>query len=349
MIELECLLYDGQSAGRHKIILSVDDNGWVHRPEPFTYSCLFEALSISDRIGNIPRRIGFDDGLSCETVDNDKIDQLVKSHCPKPSAMSLVFHLENRWRWALLAFVLIIPLLWLISVQGVPFVARHIAFQLPMSLDSVMGKDALDLLDKAVFEETEISEQTQQRIIRKFEEMQKHIDSPFEFQLKFRHSERLGANAFALPAGIIILTDDFVKVAEHDDEILAVLAHEVGHVIERHGLRSVLQNTVVATVIIAATGDVSWIAAALPTLLIDARHSRQFESEADLYALKYMKKQGIALHRFPDILKRLEANYYKNCQQDCADGEDVTHFFSSHPTTSERERLFNSGTPASIQ
>lgn len=49
---------------------------------------------------------------------------------------------------------------------------------------------------------------------------------------------QIGANAFALPDGTLVVTDELVELAgDNDDEVLAVLAHELGHIHERHGLR----------------------------------------------------------------------------------------------------------------
>ena len=83
----------------------------------------------------------------------------------------------------------------------------------------------------------------------------------------------MGANAVALPAGIIIMTDALVELSENDEELAAVLAHEIGHVRNRHALRALLQNSVVAGSIILVTGDASSagsIAAGIPTLLARA-------------------------------------------------------------------------------
>ena len=57
---------------------------------------------------------------------------------------------------------------------------------------------------------------------------------PGRYRLELRSGEALGANALALPSGIVIMTDDLVALAKSDDEIGAVMAHELGHVRGRH-------------------------------------------------------------------------------------------------------------------
>ncbi|MEB3735127.1 M48 family metalloprotease [Halopseudomonas pachastrellae] len=47
-------------------------------------------------------------------------------------------------------------------------------------------------------------------------------------KVHFRSAPALGANAFALPGGHLVFTDAMVELAQHDDELVAVLAHEAG-------------------------------------------------------------------------------------------------------------------------
>ena len=75
-----------------------------------------------------------------------------------------------------------------------------------------------------------------------------------------------------------------------DDELLAVLAHEIGHVRGRHAMRLVLQNSGLAVLLTALAGDavgVTFLAVALPSMLLQSGYSRQFETEADDYAFAH--------------------------------------------------------------
>ena len=65
-----------------------------------------------------------------------------------------------------------------------------------------------------------------------------------DYVLEFRKSPAVGPNAFALPGGTVVLLDELVAAAAHDDEIAAVLAHEIGHLHGRHTMRHVLQTSV---------------------------------------------------------------------------------------------------------
>ena len=83
------------------------------------------------------------------------------------------------------------------------------------------------------------------------------------------------------------MTDELVELAEEENEIVAVLAHEVGHVRGRHSLRLLLQDSVAALLLVGILGDVSTaslIVASVPSVLVEAKHSREIEAEADDFA-----------------------------------------------------------------
>ena len=129
------------------------------------------------------------------------------------------------------------------------------------------------------------------------------------YRLEFRQGGLIGANAFALPSGIIVMTDELVEMAETDDELVAVLAHEVGHVRGRHALRQLLQAAGVSALAFALLGDVSSISALLSAApaLLHAKHSRDFEREADGFAKQWLRENGIAESNFDAILCRISA------------------------------------------
>jgi Zn-dependent protease with chaperone function len=136
------------------------------------------------------------------------------------------------------------------------------------------------------------------------------------------------------------MTDELVALAQNDDEIIAVLAHEIGHVRGRHALRMILQSAGVAAITLAVFGDVSStsaLAAALPAVLLNAKHSREFEHEADGFAKSWLREHGIPERRFDDLLCRLE-------KQSPA-GTEV-RYLSSHPPTEERANCAAPAAPA---
>src|SRR5690242_18998680 len=97
------------------------------------------------------------------------------------------------------------------------------------------------MLDGAVFHPSRLSTERQDELQRRFTDMTAGLDDGHHYQLILRNGGRLGPNAFALPSGIVVMTDQLVHWAESDEEIVAVLAHVIGHVPGRHALRQMLK------------------------------------------------------------------------------------------------------------
>lgn len=112
------------------------------------------------------------------------------------------------------------------------------------------------------------------------------------------------ANAAALPNGNIYVNIGLLSVAENEDQLAAILAHELGHVIYRHSLKAMLnrQDTRraanIADIFLLGTG-LSYLSAQ-STL---ASYSREQEREADEMSLKYMDQGGYDLHQVPEIFR----------------------------------------------
>jgi len=133
-------------------------------------------------------------------------------------------------------------------------------------------------------------------------------------RVQFRGGGDIGANAFALPDGTVVFTDEIVHLAHNDDELLAVFAHEIGHVKYRHGLRATIQGSVLSFAVGMLVGDVSAAAdmlAALPLLLTTSSYSRDFEREADANSLVFLDAHNIPRHSFIDLMERL--TYSAHC------------------------------------
>jgi Zn-dependent protease with chaperone function len=214
---------------------------------------------------------------------------------------------------------------------GLPVAAKHIAYSLPMSVSERLGTDALAVLDKTIFKPSKLPPERQAELQAGFQDLLRQQADTYPYELVFRASPMIGANALALPNGTLAMTDELVELAENDDEILGVLAHECGHVQGRHALRSVLQNSAVVVVITLATGDmsaVSAVGAALPTVLLESKYSRLFETEADDYGVRAMRAAGRDPAHLANILERLSAGSEKM--------ENMLAYLSSHPATKER-------------
>ena len=143
----------------------------------------------------------------------------------------------------------------------------------------------------------------------------------------------------------MVVTDGLVELAKNNDEIVAVLAHELGHVKQRHAFRQSIQGTLAGLVLAAVTGDVSSLGSGLPAALLQMRYSRQHELEADAFALGALQHSCIRPRAFADILFRLQNQRLgaakKKNKEEAADGYNpISDMLSTHPDTIERIKPF---------
>jgi Zn-dependent protease with chaperone function len=296
----------------------------IERREPLV------ALKISDgpRGGRLVR---FSDNAFCDVSDGAALDRLIAAHGHAPRAIS---QWEGSLRGVAVAALVAIGMLLAAYWYGIPLVASIVARQVPASFTERLSSAVLGVMDTQVFAPSEVPRRRQESIESAFRRLELPENVPRDrYRILFRKSDELGANAVALPSGAIVVTDGLVSLAADDREILGVLAHEAGHVDGRHGLRNLLQNSVIGFLIAWFIGDLATIAAAAPAALIQADYSRELEREADAFAVEVLRTNGISVRHFGDILRRLE-------QESGTATPAAFQYLSSHPATSERlERL----------
>ncbi len=335
MIKIAADYYDGNSSARHAVTVSFMESGRVLiSGEDIDKAYDIEQITIGQRVADTPRSLYLPDNGKLETTDNDAIDQ-VCDFFQRNLLHSLLHKLEKNSFYVLLAVLLTVATLWAGIEWGVPFAARKVAQAIPDSVAAEIAEQSLSTLDDWLLKPSTLPNQTRQHIQALFKNSLKNQSSS-NLKLYFRNSPEIGANAFALPGGWIIMTDQLVRLAENDQQILAVLAHETGHVINRHGLRSLLQNSMTALFMAGALGDltsVTSLSVTIPTLLVQNRYSREFERHADRYAIDQLKQQQISPQALSRILTLLHQNSPKDSQYS---------YLSSHPSLSERVKLIES-------
>ncbi len=286
------------------------------------------SLLVSPRVGSSDRFIALPDGGQFQCADTPDLDRL-----PQHSRTEgVVAWLEQRVGVAIASVVLTLLLLAGGYQYGLPAAAHHVAARIPLETEQALGEQSLVWLDDSHwFQPSGLSLDTQDRIRRKFEDLSAGLPFERHYRLEFRESEYIGANAFALPGGTIVITDDMVELAESDAEVLAILAHEIGHVELRHIMRHVLQDSAVAAAAAAITGDAATLSVAvagLPAVVAQAEYSRDFETEADDYAFRLLREHGLSPAAFATLMERSEA--------ECGCEPGALDFLSTHPVTGER-------------
>lgn len=335
--------YDGKSSAQRPVVLVLDGERLRVSGEGVERSHPLADLAVSPRLATVRRSVRFPDGALCELSDDRFLDEIL-SRQGKGRGAALLHRWERSIPRALIALALTAAVVGGFVAFGIPALARKAAFAIPPSTETSLGRETLAVLDRLVFTPTKLPAPRRQELAVLFGRMTRELPWAGAYRLELRASERLGANALALPSGIIVVTDRLVEIVESDDELAAVLAHEMGHVRHRHALRHTLQNSATGLLLAALTGDivsVTSLSAGLPTALVDAKFSRDYETQADDAAVAYLKSRGIPLARYAAILTRLQAEHDRR-EGGKGKGKErsLTDYFSTHPVTEERISRF---------
>jgi len=336
-MQFEADYFDGISPRAKRVLVTIEHDAFhftisttdtdnISTDQPLEY--LIKDCHVQARLGSGKRLIDLPDDSRLET-DFQHLEQ----HLPKKASNTFwhaVHFAEGHKLVILLAFIGIVFASLALLKYGVPIAAKYAALATPPEIEHDLGKQTLDALDHeklGYFTASELSDTRKIAIQNALATLcQKTGECP-NYQLTFRKSPAIGANAFALPGGYVIMTDELVTLAKNDDEITAVLVHELGHVKGRHALRQTLQGTISGLIVIAITGDVSAIAAGLPALILNMSYTRELEADADDYALQALSKACVPAKSFATILLRLEKTH---------SDVSVPEMISSHPDTKAR-------------
>lgn len=144
-------------------------------------------------------------------------------------------------------------------------------------------------------------------------------------------------NAVALPGGQVLLFDGLVQNAESPEEIAGVLAHEIGHVRERHVMTALLRQFGIS---ILASGVGSGVGEGVLGLAA-LGYSREAESEADGFARRRMASADISPEGAADFFERLLGEAGAQ-----GDGAEWTGWIQTHPSPTNRALEFREAAEA---
>jgi beta-barrel assembly-enhancing protease len=142
-------------------------------------------------------------------------------------------------------------------------------------------------------------------------------------------------NAFALPGGQIFITRGLFDRLDDEAELAGVLGHEIGHVVNRHAAEhmatSRLGQLLTLAVGVGASdrdqGRNAQMIAALVNQMTQLKFTRQDESEADRYGLRYMAEAGYDPSAMLDVMKILK---------EASRGSRQPEILSTHPLPETR-------------
>lgn len=172
---------------------------------------------------------------------------------------------------------------------------------------------------------------------RRLVEMSDASRSPYVGNYHFRLlNDPETINAFALPGGQVFITLGLYEKLETEAQLAGVLGHEIGHVVSRHSAQQMakgdLGRMLAMAVGIGASGQDdsgrnAQMVAAMVNQMTQLHFSREDETQADGFGLRYMAQSGYDPHAMLDVMKVL---------QKASGGSHQPEILATHPLPETR-------------
>ena len=298
----------------------LDDEGVVIGGAPLS------EIEVDWPIGRQPRKLTLPDGTVFETDDHDGIGQIIGT------SGATELHKWEAFHPRLIGFVLACMAgVWIIYRYGLDIlVSGAIALTPPVLIEQI-DNGTMQFLDLRMAKESQLDAADMARAEDIFTNLIPHIEEVpkgTNFRLLFRDMPGMGPNAFALPGGTVVLTDTFLTDFPDEDIVASVIGHELGHVIERHGMRQLYRSLtayILITLMAGETGPFLDEILLEGNALLSLSFSRAHERSADQFGVQLAHRAGYEPAGLKVFFQRIGEEY----------GEPP-RWLSTHPGSAER-------------
>lgn len=289
-------------------------------------SCQLQEADISVPVGKLPIRFVFPDGWVFVVEHTPEIDTWLKRN----NKSGLLGKVESNFMALLAAVIVFLGIVVGGYLYALPWVSGKVVQILPDSVSVAVGNKILETLDTNWQESTLPLEQQKAIRQRVAHHLQQIEPLPYSVEIIFR-SSNLGANAFALPGGKVILLDQLVELTDNAQQLDSIILHEIGHIHHRHMMKKLVRSSLLSIGVTFLTGESSGIVdnlAGVGVFFLSSSFSRQAEKEADQFAKNAMTKIYSTSDPMIEIFELLQQQESSNVR--------LPEWFSTHPNFEKR-------------
>jgi len=219
-------------------------------------------------------------------------------------------------------------------IYGIPLMANRIVGLIPAQTEVDFGLTIVGQMSDAFAEQGGIplcdedaNSVANIAIARFVDQALQGVDTPFAVDIAVVANPI--PNAFALPGGQAYYFSGLLQKTQNSDEFSAVLAHEIGHVVARHGMQKMISSAGTGLLVGFVLGDITGLSVAggLGSILINNSFSREAEREADAFSAQVSARMNFNPAAMVNLLDRvaLDDEFAK-----------AMALFGTHPLNSER-------------
>jgi predicted Zn-dependent protease len=327
-LEYEAGYSDGRTAARQRVTVRFGETALIIDAEDGgeLASWPFAAIALVDEVRRAqPIRLTTRDNPEARlTIDDPAVQAPLFAFAPQLRAHAPFG--GRHWRAALVwggAAIVAVALFFLL----LPSVAEPVAALVPIEWEAALGAEiASGFAPEGVVCSNDAGITALQALV---ERLAAGLDTPYSFSVKVSKADMV--NALAAPGGHIVVFKGLLDYAASPDEVAGVLAHEMGHVVERHAMEGIVRAVGIALTFEVLIGDLSGVlalAAQAGEILLAFSYSRDDEAEADAVGVAILAGAGIGADGLADFLVRLE-------KDGLTPGDRYT-MISTHPPSAAR-------------
>jgi Zn-dependent protease with chaperone function len=336
------IFFDGATSARRPVLLQLSPEGLVIRDAEDRDMLARWAY---DRLEHLPApdgvlRLGFAGSRVTARLEVHNMDLAHRiDEASVPVDRSGASERRSRLKvvgWSIAAMASLVSA----AVFGVPALANQLAPLIPMRAERLLGdaveKQVRQMLDKGPATRPFVcgsgtgeaaGQAAMAKLIGRLE-----TQAGLPIALDAKVVRRGEANAIALPGGHIYVFEGLVDKAENPHELAGVIAHEIGHVANRDGTRSILQAAGLSFLFGMLLGDFVGGGAVVlgARAVLQSSYSREVESAADRFGVDLMARSGGDPRALGAVLTRISGNNHP--------GMDI---LADHPDTRSRVRIID--------
>jgi predicted Zn-dependent protease len=268
-----------------------------------------------------------DDGAERLTVEDPAFAAALLAAAPQ-----LTGRLRHVWSWrragawtaGVAAFVLF-------AVFGLPRISEIGAVLMPIAWEARLGDSVVravtQFFDAPRFCSTPAGDAALRRLVERLT-----AGSKTSYRLVVRVADGRIVNAFAAPGGRVVVLSGLIAKAQSPEEVAGVLAHELGHVVERHPTEALIHALGIDFVLKAMVGGGTSATGAVAQaggLVAMLSYSRDREEEADRAAVAMLNRAGISGSGLAAFFERVARTHE-------TDPQALEAYFATHPPSAAR-------------
>ncbi len=288
-------------------------------------------LEVDHQVGTAPRKLKLLDGTLFETQDFDAVERI------KTDPKARLLHSMEAFRGRLVVVVAAcIAGGVMVYTFALPLLVTVAVWLTPPALERTIDRGTMQTIDLTMAEPTSLDPEkmaeAEELFARLLNAMPPDQRTASNFNLQFRDLPGMGPNAFALPGGTIVLTDALVTEFDDPDIIGGILGHEIGHVVDKHGLRQLYRSLGIYVLIALIVGDTGPILEDIileGNVLLSLANSRAHERDADDFGIRLADAAGLDPAGLLEFFEALPS-------------DGTPSWYSSHPAHEERQENIRS-------